>query len=83
MISNKEINAALLNITPRQIKYLYADSHGYSRISPIKRTRKRQIEKARMLAMTHSQRRMYKAFSALHTAILGVCVSTKDVVRFF
>lgn len=47
MISNKEINETLLNITPRQIKYLYADSNRYSRISPIKRIRKRQIEKAK------------------------------------
>lgn len=47
MLSNKEINMALLNITRRQIKYLYADSHGYSRIRPIKRTRKRQIAKAK------------------------------------
>lgn len=45
MISNKEIDVTLLNITQSQIKYLYADCHGYSRISPIKRTRKRQIDK--------------------------------------
>lgn len=49
----------------------------------MKRTRKRQIEKARILAMTPSQRRVYKAFSALHTTILGICVNTKDVVRLF
>ena len=47
MISNKEIDVTLLNITQSQIKYLYADCHGYSRISPIKRTRKRQIDKAK------------------------------------
>ena len=52
MISNKEIDVTLLNITQSQIKYLYADCHGYSRISPIKRTRKRGIEKAKFMDHT-------------------------------
>ena len=54
MISNKEIDVTLLNITQSQIKYLYADCHGYNRISPIKRTRKQQIVKAKHMMDWHN-----------------------------
>ncbi|WP_270529244.1 hypothetical protein [Limosilactobacillus vaginalis] len=53
MIGNKEINVGL-NITPRLIKDFRAAWFNYKRVKPIKRTRKRQIDKAKHMMDWHN-----------------------------
>lgn len=51
--------------TPRSVKDFYAWGHGFNRIRPIKRTRKRQIEKAKWLGMTPLQKRRCRLQKAI------------------
>ncbi|MCH5384812.1 hypothetical protein DKZ23_09715 [Limosilactobacillus reuteri] len=52
--------------------------HGYK---PIKRTRKRQIEKAKLMSMTPYQRKQYKALNRIAKAIYSCGISINELSK--
>lgn len=64
---------------PKEYKDLRATLLGYARPSSIKRTRKRQIERARLSAMSLYGRRRYKTMKAISKAFYAYGISAKNV----
>lgn len=64
--------------TPKQKKDFHAAWHGYTRIKPIKRARKRQIEKVRLRAMGPYGRKLYKAMRIFGKAWAAIAMPMRN-----
>lgn len=72
---------AIMIMTPKLRKDLYAAFLKHKRISPIKRTRKRQIMKAKLMSLPPYQRKRYKALNIIANAICSCGISINELSK--
>lgn len=85
MDNDSEATIITIKVMPASRKRLRAMLYGYARSSGIKRTRKRAIEKAKLMTMTPRQKKNYKyrkviasAFSRIGKAVYELSRQVKN-----
>lgn len=68
-----------ITTTPKAAKDLNAALQGYTRITPIKRTRKRQIKRAKLMGLTPYQKKIYRCVASLTHAFVIASVSASKL----